>query len=297
MRINDFLNDIRALELIGNKDQVITNVVALDEENISNKNLLWVSEKYIEKISSIKCGSIIVPKSASNLDLNKECNYIFVENPRWSFMKFLELFYAEDFKSQVSNSAKISPSAKLSENVNIGHNVVIEDGVVIGNNVSIDSNTVIKKNVVIKNNVQIGANCTIGNDGFGYEKDMQGNYQKIIHISSVIINDNVEIGNNTCIDRGVLKDTVIGENVKIDNLVHIAHGVKINRNSMIIANAMIAGSVEIGENVWVAPSTSIINGKTIGNDSVIGLGAVVLKNVSDKEVIIGNPGKPLPSKK
>lgn len=108
-----------------------------------------------------------------------------------------------------------------------------------------------------------------------------------------MINDNVEIGNNTCVDKAVLGSTVLRENVKIDNLVHIAHGCDIGKNSLVIANSMIAGSVIIGENAWVAPSASILNKIKIGKNVVLGMGAVVIRNVEDNAVIIGNPGKTL----
>ena len=146
-------------------------------------------------------------------------------------------------------------------------------------------------NTIIGNNVTIGCNNTIGGIGFGYEKDEFGEYKLIKHIGNVVINDGVEIGNNTCIDRGVIGSTIIGENCKIDNLVHIAHGVNIGKNSLIIANSMIAGSVTIGENVWVAPSTSIINGISIGNNSMTGIGALIIKEIKDSELHIGSPAK------
>ena len=109
----------------------------------------------------------------------------------------------------------------------------------------------------------------------------------------MVIEDNVEVGNNTCIDKAVLGSTKIMRNVKIDNLVHIAHGVKIGENSLIIANSVIAGSTIIGKNVWVAPTANIKNNLTIGDNSTIGISAVVLKNVAENSIIIGNPGREL----
>ena len=116
------------------------------------------------------------------------------------------------------------------------------------------------------------------------------------HIGNVHLKENVEVGNNVCIDRAVMGSTLLSENVKVDNLVHIAHGVKIGKNSLIIANSMIAGSVEIGENVWVSPSSSIRQKLIIENDALIGMGAVVVKNVEPSSVVAGNPAKPFPKK-
>ena len=112
----------------------------------------------------------------------------------------------------------------------------------------------------------------------------------------VIIEDDVEIGSNTCIDRGGLGDTVLCRGVKVDNLVHIAHNAHVGINSMLIANSMIGGSANIGGNVWVAPSVSILNQLNINNYAVIGMGTVVLKDVAEGEIIVGNPGKPLKNK-
>ena len=109
------------------------------------------------------------------------------------------------------------------------------------------------------------------------------------HLGRVVIHDNVEIHNNTCIDRGVLGDTEIHENVKIDNLVHVAHGVVIERNSLVIANAMIGGSTQIGENSWIAPSVSIINQIHIAKNTNTGVGAVILRDTKENSLMIGNP--------
>jgi UDP-3-O-[3-hydroxymyristoyl] glucosamine N-acyltransferase len=101
----------------------------------------------------------------------------------------------------------------------------------------------------------------------------------------------VEIGNNTCVDRAVMGSTFLRKNVKVDNLVHIAHGCDIGENSLVIANAMVAGSVQMGKNCWIAPSSSILNKVKIAHDATIGMGAVILKDVQKGEVVVGNPGK------
>jgi len=140
-------------------------------------------------------------------------------------------------------------------------------------------------------NVQIGQNCSIGNDGFQYVHGPKGDIVKFPHFGNIIIEDNVEIANNVCIDRGALSNTIIRKGVKIDNLVHIAHNVEIGENTMVVALAMIAGSVKIGKNCWISPSSSIREQLTIGDNVLIGLGAVVIKDVESNSVMVGNPAK------
>lgn len=182
---------------------------------------------------------------------NKDCNYIVSANPRRSFAQVLKLF-EKDYPNTINSSAKI------------GKNTIL-------------------KSTTIEENVTIGANCTIGGVGFGYEEG-----ELIPHIGRVRICEGVEIGNNVCIDRAVMGETLLQKNVKIDNLVHVAHGAQIGEGSMIIAHAMIGGSVKIGKNVWIAPSVSILNGLTIGDNAYIGMGANVLKDVEEGQKIVGN---------
>lgn len=295
LTINEILEKISFIKFIGNKNQEIEALVQTNDVDENKKNLCWCSDKNIESIKNLKKGTVIcsanVPESFIN---NKFCNYIIVENPRLTFKQIIELFFMEkEIVYEIAKSAFIHPTAIISSNVKIGHNVVIEQNVVIGDFTIIGSNTVILKNTQIGKKVKIGCNNTIGGIGFGYEKNEKNEYELIPHIGNVIIEDDVEIGNNTTIDRAVLGSTMIKKNVKIDNLVHIAHGVEIDENSLIIANAMIAGSVKIGKNSWIAPSASILNKKIIGNNVVVGMGAVVIKDVASEDVVAGNPAKAL----
>jgi UDP-3-O-[3-hydroxymyristoyl] glucosamine N-acyltransferase len=139
--------------------------------------------------------------------------------------------------------------------------------------------------------VKIGKNTVIGGDGFGYARDTDGMLVKMPHQGNVIIEENVEIGSNTCIDRAVIGSTVIGAGTKIDNLVHIAHGVKIGKNCLIVAGAVIGGSCEIGDNCFIGINASVKNKVKIGNNVTIGMGAVVLKDVPDGATVVGNPGR------
>ncbi len=299
LKIKTILEQMDYEEFIGNTETDILSPVQSNPDKVNDGNIMWVSDKNKNILESIIKGTIICSKDAySSIGKSKtSCNYIISNTPRLLFTQILLNYFQKKIIHTVSKTASIHQSSIIGENVFIGDFVVIEENCLIGSNSIIGSNTVIKYDTQIGNEVIIGSNNTIGGIGFGYEKDLDsGAYIQIPHLGNVIIKDKAEIGNNTCIDRAVMGSTIIEENAKIDNLVHIAHGVVIGKNSLIIANAMIAGSVMIGENVWVAPSVSILNGKSVDDDAVIGMGAVVLKNVEKKQTIIGNPGKPLVKK-
>lgn len=179
----------------------------------------------------------------------------------------------------------------IGKNVYIGHNCYIGKDVVIGDNVVIKNNVSIEGKVIIGNNAIIHSGVVIGSDGYGYYQDKEGRNIKVPHFGGVIIGENVEIGANTCIDRGTLDNTVIGNNVKIDNLCHIAHNVVIKDNCSVIALSMLGGSVVLEKDSYIAPGAIIKNQLKIGEKSLVGLGAVVIKDVEKNKVVAGVPAK------
>lgn len=271
----------------------IKNIVQLSDAKDFGKNTItWISDKKLSDLNfKINC-VLICSNAAENHKMLKDALLIKVENPRQAFAIVLREFAEMDKEDVLIHAtAIIHPGAQVGVNFNCGPNVVIEKDVIIGNDVSIGANTIVKKRTSISNNVTIGSNCTIGGVGFGYEKNESGEYEVLPHLGGVKIDQHVEIGNNTCVDRAVLGYTRLRSNVKVDNLVHIAHGCDIGKNSLIIANAMVAGSVIIGENTWVAPSSSILNQLQIGSNVTVGMAAVVLKSVEDGDVVVGAPAR------
>ncbi len=265
-------------------------------ELCNGSNISMITSKYGDNakhiLAATSCKLIIMPEGILNKewDVNGKA-FLFHDNPKQVLVDYCRKFLGfgqMNTLSEIHPSAVIDPTVKIGASVKIGPNVHIDATSSIGNNCVILSNTVIS-NTTIGNNVTIGSNNTIGGYGFGYNKLDSGEIELFPHYGRVVINDNVEIGNNTCIDRGSLSDTVIGKGVKIDNLVHIAHNVVVGENSLIIACSMIAGSVIIGANSWVAPGGTIRNAITLGKNSTVGLGSVVTKNVADNEVVMGNP--------
>jgi len=221
-------------------------------------------------------------------------NAIEADNSKAAFFAVLrELWGADAPKSGVGTGTVIGPKAVLHDACTVGCNCTIVGEIEIG------ENTVIENNCVIQGRVRIGRNCivhsgtVIGCDGFGYSFDENGAPVKVEHFGGVSIGDSVEIGANTCIDRGTIDDTVICANAKIDNLVHIAHNVQIGESACIVAGAAVCGSARIGRGAYVAPGGIVKNQIEIGEGALIGLGAVVTASVEKDTVAAGVPAKPI----
>lgn len=206
-------------------------------------------------------------------------------NPRLSFARATQLLQSNPGFIQylepptIDNSAQISESAQIGNGVSIGANTHIGHNVVIGDGVSIGRDCVIKSNSVI------------GEDGFGFERDESGIPIRIPHLGSVSLGDRVEIGSISTICRGTIEDTVIGDDVKIDDHVHIAHNCEIRSGTLIAACAEISGGVLVGNKCWIAPNSSIKQKVVIGDLAFVGIASNVTKDVSSRHVVGGNPAR------
>lgn len=288
LELVNFLKESHITDLVVPKEDFLISSFSPISDSLEN-SLSWMKEQVVDwgKIKS----KVVICSCNLRLPENTGIFFIPVEKPRFTFMKILQKFANEP------TSVGIADTVRIGKDCHIGENVFIDHYTVLGKNVKIGKETVIHSGVSIYDNVKIGNRCiihsgvVIGSDGFGYEKDEEGILQKIIHIGGVVIEDDVEIGSNTCIDRGTLGDTKIYKNVKIDNLCHIAHNVEIGENSTVIALAMIGGSTIIGKNCWIAPSSALREKLIIGSNALIGLGAVVVKNVDSEDIVVGVPAK------
>ncbi len=228
--------------------------------------------------------ALVVTEKLSNIETSK--SLLLSDNPREIFYNIhnylvQKRFYEVKQKSIISGKAVIHKSAYIAEN-----NVIIGDNVNIGPHVSILENT------TIDNDVTIHANSVIGEEGF-QNLQLQNNLISVPHGGGVHIQSGVRIGANTCIDKGLFKDdTIIGKGTKIDNLVHIAHNVKIGKNCSIVANVFVGGSCIIKDNVRIAMSATLRDGIKIGRNSLIGMGSVVTGDVSENVIVMGVPAKP-----
>lgn len=216
---------------------------------------------------------------------------ITTEQPRLDFIRIVQALFSEPAPRG------IHPTAVVDEDVRIADDVYIGPLASVGRNCSIGRGSRLHRGVHLYPGTQLGENVTIhsgtvvGADGFGYERDDDGVFEKFPHLGGVIIENNVEIGANTCIDRGTLTATLIREGAKIDNLVHIAHNVVVGRHAAVIAHAMIGGGTVIGDFAWLAPCACVRDGVSIGAHAVVGLGAVVTKNVPDGATVMGAPAR------
>ena len=243
------------------------------------------------KVLSSNASLIICHTSLRSITKKTHSNLIFVDKPRLWFLRCMKKFVLSTTLYGIHPTSVIE-SKKIGRNVYIGPFAYVEKNVTIGDNAIIHGNVTIYSNTRIGNNVIIDSSTVIGSDGFGFEKNDSMQWEKFPHVGGIEIHDNVEIGANVCIDRGTLDNTIIGEGTKIDNLVHVAHNVRIGRNCIVVAQSLLGGSCILDDNVHVAMSASIRDGIKIGKNAVIGMGSVVTKDVSDNTIVIGIPARP-----
>ena len=290
--IAEFLEE--ELEISGSLARKITKPEPLAEATASTSFTFCNykdPQKAQEAIKNSKAGTVICYRSHV-FDTDK--TFIIVKDPRPTFIRTINQFFAPKFlKPRVPHpTAVIDKEAKIGDGAYIGPNVVIGK-VKIGARARIHANVVIQDNVVIGDDFIVQPNTTIGCSGFNYVDDGKGGLEKFHHFGRVVIGDRVEIGSATCVDRGVLGDTEIGDDTKIGNFVYVSHNTKIGKCCSITTYVIIGGSSTIGDRVWIAPGVATRDHNTIGSDSFIGLGAIVTKPVKDGETVVGNPARPL----
>jgi len=214
-----------------------------------------------------------------------DTSVIVSENPRLDFIRALHLLKDTIGFEEPLDQTTIHPTVTMGEHVVVGKNVTIDEGT------HIDHHVVIRDNVVIGKHCHISSHVVIGEDGFGYERDENNVPVKFLHFGTVVIGDRVAIGSGCTIDRGTLSNTTIGDDTKLDNLVHVAHNCNIGQRVLLTACVELSGGVIVQDDVWVGPNVSLMDQITLAQHTFIGLGAVVRKSSSPGEVIVGNPGR------
>ena len=261
-----------------------------------------------ENLSETNASCLIVPET---FDASVPCAVIKVKNPKLAFARIAEKLHPREWKSGWHETVFIHDSAdvradyigafvSVGENSYVGEMAEIHDGVRIGKNVTVRKGSIIHANCVIYDNVEIGYDCivhagaVIGADGFGFVRDGANGYIKFPQIGTVLIEDNVEIGANTCIDRGALGETFIGEGTKIDNLVQIAHNVHIGKRVVIASQTGISGSTVIEDDCVIGGQVGMGDHATVKSGAIIGSQAGVLPGkIVRAGIWWGTPVQPL----
>jgi len=292
-------------EFSGDRQQTIRSVAPLAVAKGDQLSFLS-NRKYVAELASTKAGAVLVPAKLEGDD----SRWIRVDDPYFAFAKIMTRWFANRPKpTGVSPKAIVAESAKLGNNVSLGHFSVIGENVVIGNNVTIfhgvsieagsviGDDCIIYPNVAIYDGTRIGNRCIIhsgviiGSDGYGFATH-GGKHHKIPQIGIVRIEDDVEIGAGTTIDRAALGETVIGEGTKIDNLVQIGHNVKVGKHCLLVSQVGIAGSTELGDYVAVAGQSGFSGHLKIGNRVQVAAKSAVLDDVPDDTKVMGSPAVP-----
>ncbi len=293
-------------EIDGNENAEVYKLSKIEEGE--NGSLTFLSNpKYTPYIYSTKASIAIVNKNFIP-ESKIETTLIKVDDAYKAFSKLLA-FYDEvkSNKSGIETPSHISETAKLGENIYlgafayIGNNVIIGDNVkiypnvYIGDNVKVGANTTIFSGAKIYSETEIGENCAIhsgaiiGADGFGFAPNKEGDFSKIPQIGNVIIENNVDVGAATTIDRATLGSTIIRKGVKLDNQIQVAHNVEIGKNTVIAAQTGIAGSTKIGKNCMIGGQVGIVGHITIGSNVRIQAQSGISRNIKDNDIIQGTP--------
>jgi len=233
-----------------------------------------------------------------------------VKNPRIAVARLLPIFFPPDQYSagvhpsavidstaQIDPTAYVGPNCVIGARAQIGARTALLGGNHIGRDAKVGNDTILHPNVVIYYQCQVGnrvaihAGTVIGSDGYGYVFD-EGRHRKVLQVGNVVIHDDVEIGANTAIDRGALGSTTIGQGTKIDNLVHMAHNVKIGRHCIITGQVGFAGSTQMGDYCVVAAQSGIADHLKIGNQVTIGAKSGVMRDIEDGGKVLGTPAFP-----
>lgn len=291
--IGEFLGK-KLIAIQGNQEDLFVDNLA-DVEHVNEHTLDWVIPNKINKqdiIERSKAKCILVDEGVVYTEALKQQGKVLlvVKNPKRSLAEIGNRFFVNKPESGVHPTAVIAEGAIIGENVYIGPYCVIGKA-------KIGANCIIESHVRIYDNVTMGKGCNIkpgavlGGEGFGFERDADGNKFRFPQIGGLIIGDDVEVGANTCIDRGALSDTIIGDHTKINNLCHIAHNNKIGKNVTITGCVNVSGSNVIEDDVWVAPNASIRGYIHLGKGCTVGMGAVATKDIPSGETWVGNPAR------
>ncbi len=287
---------------------VPVRVVATLERAGPDALSLAISARYADALRASRAGTVLLPEELAE-DPGPGRARVVVAAPYRALVRVVEQLFPQSFPaSGIDPTARIGPGCSLGAEVSVGPytlvgrdvrlgaRVRLAEGVSLGDGVSIGEDSVLGPRVVcypgarIGSRVMLKAGAVIGGDGFGYLSDAAG-HVRIPHIGGCILEDDVEVGSNSCVDRGSLDDTVIGRGTKLDNLVHVAHNVRIGERCLLMAGVGVAGSTRVGNNVILAGHVGVTDHLRIGDGARIAAKSAVFGDVDAGAVMSGHPAR------
>ena len=291
--------------VVGDKDLVICGVAGIDEASPGEMSFIS-NPRYHRKLFSTKASAAIVPKDIAQGPLT----LLLSDNPYLTFAKVLGFFHPEERpapgisdaawigkESVIGEGCSILPLVCIGHRVRIGPRTIIHPGACIGEDVSIGedcliySNASVREGCVLGNRVIVHSGTVIGSDGFGFAREGARHF-KIPQIGIVRIEDDVEIGANCCVDRATMGETVIGRGTKLDNLVQVAHNVRVGEDVILVAQVGISGSTEIGDRAMLGGQVGVVGHRRLGDDVRVGAKSGIHTNIPDGHVVAGIPAMP-----
>ncbi|MBI1932711.1 MAG: UDP-3-O-(3-hydroxymyristoyl)glucosamine N-acyltransferase [Ignavibacteriales bacterium] len=294
-------------KIIGDFNLEISRLSNIQDAQEGDLTFLYMTS-YNHFLSSTKASAILINKDIEQI--NKNLTYIIVDKPNIAFQNIIIKYFSPEFSlSGIHPTAVFDENVKLGNNTAVGvnvyigknscvgenskiyHNTVVLENCIIGKNVMIFPNVTIRENSVIGNNVIIHSGTVIGSDGFGFTPDDNGVYHKIPQIGNVVIEDDVEIGSNVSIDRAAIGSTIISKGVKLDNLIQIAHNVKIGKNTVMSAQSGVSGSTKIGENCIFGGQAGATGHIEIADKVLVGAQTGISKSITKPGTYFGSPAQ------
>jgi len=302
MKLGEIANRL-GCELRGDANLEISGVASIEEAQGEQLTFLG-NPKYARFLATTRAAAVIVPPEAPPISVPT----LVAKNPYLAFAKAIELFYAPPKPAPgIHPTAVVSPAATLGRNCSLGAHVVIGEGVHIGDDAILHphvvlyphvrigdrflahSHAVVREHCVLGDRVILQNGAVIGADGFGFAPKGDGSYHKIVQSGIVIVEDDVEIGAHTCVDRATVGATRVGRGTKLDNLVQVGHGSTIGEHTVIAAQAGMAGSTRVGNRVMLGGQVGLAGHLTVGDDVSVMAQAGIGQSIDPGRVVGGTP--------
>ena len=284
------------IEMVG--DDVTVDGLSTLGEASQTKLSFFVYTKYIEDLKQTKAAAVLLKKEDLEA-LPKGATALICQDPYLMLAhiskKFAYTPNVQTYKPQLGEGCQVAPDASFGKNVVLGDRVVVMSGVYVGEGVSIGDDTILYPNVTIYQHCKVGKRCiihsgaVIGADGYGFARDESGNHVKIYQLGNVVVEDDVEIGANTTVDRATFTSTIIGEGTKLDNLIQVAHNCILGKRCLMAGQSGLAGSTILEDNVTFAGQSGATGHLKVGKGAVVAAKSAVTKSVEGGKMYAGYP--------